>query len=201
MYGIKKITPASDTPITLAEAKTQCRLAAGINYHDDELQRLIDAVTEYAETRTARAILTSTWRWTLDRFPRSQRYFALPYPPLQSVSSITYIDTDGDSQTFDAANYRVDTDSEPGLVILKQGKSWPATVAEVATVTVTFVAGYASTPTALPKAAEHVKAGMLLRLEALWRRETNQHWQRQMDAAERIFESVHPGDELHAYSA
>ena len=74
-------------------------------------------------------------------------YFAgdairVPLPPLQSVTSITYIDTAGDSQTLAASKYTVDTSSEPARIVPSFSNDWPSTRAQIDAVTVRIVAGY-----------------------------------------------------------
>ena len=65
-------------------------------------------------------------------------------PPLRSITSITYRDEDGTAATFDAANYRVDTATEPGRVVLAPGADWPSVALDSSNpITVRFVAGYA----------------------------------------------------------
>jgi uncharacterized phiE125 gp8 family phage protein len=63
-------------------------------------------------------------------------------PPLQSVTSIKYIDEDGVQQTLDSSLYTVDKDSEPGWVFPAPGQSWPSTKAIQNAVRVRYVAGY-----------------------------------------------------------
>jgi len=64
-------------------------------------------------------------------------------PPLQSVTSITYKDAAGATQTFNAANYIVDTNTTPGRIVLASSASWPGvSLFPVPLITFTFVAGY-----------------------------------------------------------
>jgi hypothetical protein len=58
------------------------------------------------------------------------------------VIGVFYLDSAGVEQTFNAANYTVDTANEPGRVVLKSSASWP-TLPEIANaVRVRFRAGY-----------------------------------------------------------
>ena len=91
-----------------------------------------------------RALVTQTWTLKLDGFP-SCGYFDLPLPPLQSVTSITYLDSNGDSQTLAASKYRVlnaGANMHRGRIELEYGETWPSTYYVQQAVTVTFVAGY-----------------------------------------------------------
>lgn len=134
-------TAAANEPVSLAEAKLHCRVD-----HDDEdlyLQDLITAAREHVEQVVLnRALLTQTWELFLDRFP-GEGEIRLPLPPLQSVTGIYYT-PDGDvEQMFAAANYAVDTVSEPGRIVLQRDASWPGdTLSVVNGVRIEFVAGY-----------------------------------------------------------
>src|SRR5690606_36285460 len=77
---------------------------------------------------------------TLDRFPCGPIY--LPYPPLQSVSSIGYVDPQGVAQTVGVADYQVDINSEPGRLVPAYGTTWPSTQCVLGAVTIEYVAGY-----------------------------------------------------------
>jgi uncharacterized phiE125 gp8 family phage protein len=55
--------------------------------------------------------------------------------------------------TVSASDYLVDTVREPGRIVLKDGKSWPAdTLREVNGVVVRYVAGYGAEPKHVPEA-------------------------------------------------
>lgn len=147
--GLSLVTAPAEEPVTLAEAKVQCRVDADITADDALITALIVAARERAEHDTGRALVTQTRRYTLDRFPCWG--LKLPRPPLQSVESITYIDTVGAEQTLDAAEYRVITDRLTGLVAPVHGGEWPATRATENAVAVTYVAGYGAAA-AVPQA-------------------------------------------------
>lgn len=95
------------------------------------LQSLRDAAVAQTQEETRRKLLTHTVRLWLDRFPRlsDQTPFGtdlvLPFPPLQTVTEITYIDSEGTEQTIDPADYLVNAANEPGRVRLADGCQWP----------------------------------------------------------------------------
>lgn len=153
--SLKLIIPPAMEPITPQEAKSHLR----IDGNDDDMliSSLIAAAREYCETFQNRAYITQTWEMTLDSFP--QMPLKLPKPPLQSVDSIKYINQDGIETVFDAANYVVDTDSEPGRIALAPGVSWPnVTLKPIGGVKIRFTAGYGDA-SAVPKM---VKQAILL---------------------------------------
>lgn len=75
----------------------------------------------------------------------------MPLGPLQSVSSITYVDTDGVTQTLSSGAYVVDDKSERGWVVLASGEEWPSTYDVINAVTISFVAGYGDATTDVPE--------------------------------------------------
>jgi uncharacterized phiE125 gp8 family phage protein len=85
------------------------------------------------------------------------------YPPIDSVASVKYLDADLVEQTLAATDYLVDKDSEPGLVYLKPGKSWPSTASAKNAVRVRYTCGYGAG--ACPQA---VKQWMMLQIGAMY---------------------------------
>lgn len=98
----------------------------------------------------------------LDRFPPWE--ISVPKPTLQSVTSITYVDTDGATQTLPPSAYLVDSKSEPGRITPAYGLVWPTTRWQTGAVTIRFVAGYADSAS-VPAC---IKQWMLVRLGTLW---------------------------------
>lgn len=162
------MTAPTVEPISLAEAKMQCRITG-----DDEdalLSGMIGAVRASLDGRDGwfgRSITTQTWDLKLDEFPRPGAALALPLPPLQSVTSITYRDGDG-SHIWAAEEYAVIGVGawEGGSIVAAEGYSWPGTDGTAECVTVRFVAGYGgSSPVPEP-----IRAAMLLMVEDMYDR-------------------------------
>lgn len=126
-------------PVTVAECKAHMRVD-----HSDEdvlIEGLMKSAREWCETFTCRQFLTATYELSLDEFPCWE--VCLHLAPVQSVSSITYYDTEGTSRTLSSSNYIVDTKSEPGKVVPEYGLVWPVTrLGRPNAVTVTFLAGW-----------------------------------------------------------
>ena len=122
---------------------------------DPLLSALILAAREHVEAFTRRALVTQTWDLKLDGFPSVIR---VPRPPLQSITSISYIDSNGATQTWAAANYSVDTSSQPGRIEPAYGISYPTLRGVPNAVTIRFVAGYGAAA-AVPQS---VKQAILL---------------------------------------
>ena len=147
--GLRLTSPPAIEPVSLEEIKLHLRLDSGIT-EDALLSSLITAARQYCEGFQRRAYITQTWQMWLDRFPAIDNIY-LPWPPLQSVSSIKYYDTEGVESTLHDSNYYVDTNSQPGRLSLNYGKSWPTTALRPTNgVCVTFVCGYGDTAADVP---------------------------------------------------
>lgn len=114
---------------------------------DTYITDLITAAREYAEGVLNKALGSQKWILLLDDFPY-QDYIKLPYPPLQSVTSVTYIDSTGVSATMSASEsngYIVDTKSEPARLFLAYGNTWPSfTAYPYNAVQILYTCGYTS---------------------------------------------------------
>jgi uncharacterized phiE125 gp8 family phage protein len=156
--ALSLVTAPATEPLTLAEAKLHLRV--DINDENDLITALIVAAREYVETFTHRALITQTWDWTCDAFPCGDESVQLPKAPLVSVTSVSYIDGSGSTQTWAASNYTVDAPAGPwalgGRIIPGYNVFYPVTRSIENAVTVRFVAGYGAA-TAVPAS---IKAAM-----------------------------------------
>lgn len=127
-------------PITLTSAKAHAR----IDHDNDDayLQGLIAAAVGKAERYLRRRLVTQTWQYFLSDWP-SGDCIILPFGRLQSVTHVKYKDADGDQSTWSSANYIVDTDSDPGRVVLGYNESYPtAALYPSNPIEIQFVCGY-----------------------------------------------------------
>jgi uncharacterized phiE125 gp8 family phage protein len=124
----------------------------------DEEQAYIESIyvraaTDFVESLTGRQLITATYYGHLDAFPDG-RVITLPRPPLQSVTSIKYLDDSGVLLELSADLYTVDIPAGPkcsrGRIILDYGESWPATRDDPDAVTIEFVGGYGSSYASIP---------------------------------------------------
>lgn len=145
-WSLTETVAPSVEPITTAEAKTELRVEH--SEEDDLIDRKIKAARRMVEKITRRSLINTTFTLKLDAFPVEIR---TPRSPLSSVTSITHIDCDGNSQTVASSVYDVDTDTEPGRIFLKFDQSWPDTRTINNAVTVTFVAGFGSAASSVPE--------------------------------------------------
>lgn len=164
--------------LTLAQAKTHLR----VDFGDDDvyIQGLIDTalgVVDGRDGELGRALISQQWELRLDGFgwslwkpdwaanPRvNWGRIALPLPPLLTVDSVKYIDTDGVLQTLSASIYQVVTGGARRAELLPAyGLAWPAPRPEPDCVRITFTAGFGTTADKVPAA---IRQAMLLLIGA-----------------------------------
>ena len=176
-------TAAASEPLTIPEVMAHCRI--DVNNDDSLLPILISSARAAAEQQLHRYLITQTLDAYFDGFPRyscnNQRYYTDGYPsfltdgqshsnylillpPLQSVTSISYVDDNGATQTLAADQYLVDSKSTPARITPAYGVSWPTTRIQNGAVIVRFVAGY-GTASSVPAC---VKNWMLIRIKTLY---------------------------------
>jgi len=161
---ISLITPPAVTAVSLDEAKEHLRVSQ--NSHDALITDLLAAAIGRLDGRRGvlgRALITQQWSWRIDRFPIGCMSIAVPFPPLQSVQSITYLDEGGVAQTLESAKYTVVTDEEPGLIQLALDEVWPATQDVPGAITIAFTAGYGADPSDVPASIRSAIKMMILR--------------------------------------
>lgn len=160
------VTTSSDSPIVSVSD-----MAAFLKLDDDSadnalLASYIEVATEAVKNFTNRAIKTETLTYTSDGFSAKDGdealiamgpgvhtgsrsyilggydYIDLPFPPLQSITSITTYDTANSGTVFSSASYSTDTTG--GRVYLNSGYSWPTDLRDHNAVEIIYVAGYGS---------------------------------------------------------
>lgn len=151
MSLVRTVAP-TDEPLSQTQAKDQLKIETSVTADDTYIDDCISDAVNDIEELTERALIDQTWEWKLDCFPIGHEPFRVPRPPLSSVTSIAYLDSDGASQTLATSVYEVDTASDPGRIALKFEQVWPIVRSGdvIDVVTVTFVAGYGSSETAMP---------------------------------------------------
>jgi uncharacterized phiE125 gp8 family phage protein len=172
---LKIFTPAAEEPITVEEARQYLRVTS--TSENSLIQGLIIAAREHAETFTRRRFVTQTWESILDGFPAFCA--EIPNAPLQSVTSITYIDTAGNPQILAPTEYEVDTKAAPGRIVPAYGKVWPPTRSQLNAVTIRFVCGYGAAA-AVPFS---IKVALQLLVQYFEQRDADEKLK---DAAERV---------------
>lgn len=144
---LRVVTAPALEPVALEQAKEHLRV--DIANDDLLIGSLITTARQALEQELGRALITQTFDYVLDEFP-ADGVIRLPRGPLQSVTSLTYIDSAGASQVWASSNYVVDLYSDPPRLSLAPNKSWPTLQDRIAAVTVRCVAGYGLTPASVP---------------------------------------------------
>lgn len=119
--------------VSLSDVKNQLRITTTAD--DDSLRLFIAACRRYVEHFLGKTLVTSTWEWKVDCFSSCM---VMPMGPVQSITSIQYVDANGDTQTLSSSNYQFD---KRGRLKPAYGLSWPSTRSQFDAVTVTYVAG------------------------------------------------------------
>lgn len=144
------VTAPAVEPITLAEAKRHLKVE--VDDDNDLIRGLSIAAREYAETFTGRKFITQTW----DEKPCGFHWgpIVLPFAPVSSVTSITYLDQAGVSRTWSSALYRTLLPTGPqaqrGRIEPVYGESYPATYPVLEPVAIRFVCGYGASGASVP---------------------------------------------------
>jgi len=155
------ITQPAAEPVTLAEARTQTRVDQ--TTEDSYLTALITVARQLTENATSRSLISQTRSLVLDGFPPC---IHLPHGPVQSVTSIIYIDSAGASQTLPGALYQTDLTSVIPRIVVAPGQSWPTVQTQrLNPVTVRYVAGFGSAGADVPSP---LRQAMLLLISHLY---------------------------------
>ena len=130
------------SPVTIEDARLHLDLDD--NYYDSQLDILIDVARRRIEQDTRRSLITQTHVLSMDTFP-SNGIIELPTAPVQSVTSVTYVDTNDATQTLSASTYSVDSNNTPSRIVINDDESFPTVRAHYDDIKVTYVSGYGST--------------------------------------------------------
>ncbi len=144
---IRTVEPdPANSVVTLDDAKLHARVSG--SDEDPLIQGLISAATSYTENYQWSQLITATHVMRLERF-RSP--IELWPNPVQSVTSVAYVDTAGATQTLvNPTNYTTDVYSKPARVIPAYSTWWPATRGYVNDVTITYQTGFGDTSPSVP---------------------------------------------------
>lgn len=108
------ITAPASEPISLNEAKLHLRVSNTLE--DSVITNLIIVARQWVENYTWRPLITQTIDVVFDTLESKE--LIINKSPIQSVTSIKYIDQDGTEQTLDTNKYVVDLLGQPGRIKL-----------------------------------------------------------------------------------
>jgi uncharacterized phiE125 gp8 family phage protein len=149
--ALKVIIPPAAV-LTLEQLRRHCKIDPpdSANEADDDLEAALAAAHAYAQHYCGVSIGSQTLELALDEFPNGG--IQLPQGPVTSVTSVTYVDTTGDTQTVSSGAYSLDDYSNPPWLLPAAGTDWPATYAAANAVKVRYVAGAATIDGAVAQA-------------------------------------------------
>ena len=102
-WTLTRTSSPSGLAVSLQEAKNHLRVSG--TSQDDEITLLIEASTEKLERDINRGIISATWQQAMSSFPSDAGMINLMMGMDTSVSSITYVDSDGVTQTLDSSQW------------------------------------------------------------------------------------------------
>lgn len=147
-HRVQLATPPTEPVLELDRVKQHLGVA-----HDDDddlIALYLDAATAAVEGPSGIGIplRSATYKLTLDAFPCG--CITIPLRPVTAVTSVSYKDTAGVTQTLAPAAYVADIAT--GTISRAIGGSWPSTAVLPGSVTVTFTAGFETIPADLQAA-------------------------------------------------
>jgi uncharacterized phiE125 gp8 family phage protein len=158
MSSLTLVAGSTVEPVSLAEAKAQCRVTA--SDEDGLIAGYLLAARSYCEDYVRRSFATVTRQLTLDgnwptvfdqcNVSRHTR-IVLPRPPAQSIVSVAYVDTTGTPQTLASNQYQFSTGDICGYIDQAYGVIWPTVRQQPDAITVQWIAGYGANPSNLPE--------------------------------------------------
>ncbi len=151
--------PATE-PITVDEAKAHLRVDD--TAEDILITSLVLTSRLHIESALGLAMITQNWRLLLDKWPRDRRVH-FPLRPVQTVSEVRVLASDGTPTVVSSDNYIVDVASTPARLVPQQ-TGWPAPGRPANGIEIDFVAGFGTNSTDVPAPLRHA----LLLLVAHW---------------------------------
>jgi uncharacterized phiE125 gp8 family phage protein len=148
-------------PVSLAEAKAHLRVDG--TAEDPLIQSLVITSRLHIEAALGLALITQSWSYFLDRWPRGGRV-TLPLRPVVAIAGIRVWDVGGGSRTLDPADFFLDGQGLPPRLAPLDAAALAAPTRPVNGVEIAFTAGFGPAPADVPAPIRHA----LLLLVAHW---------------------------------
>jgi uncharacterized phiE125 gp8 family phage protein len=155
--NLRPVTPASAEPVSVDEARQQCKVDPTLDGNspptyshpdDDLIQTLITAAREHVENFTNTTCTDATYEYRCAGFGGC---IMLPRGPVDSVTSVKYLDENEQEQTLAEAVWYLDDNPWAPSIGLRKNQVWPVTYRRADAVRVVFSGGFNS-PSTVPKA-------------------------------------------------
>ena len=98
-WTLTRTSSQNGQAVSLDEAKSHLRVSG--NDQDEYIELLVEASTEKFERDINRGVVAATWLQSMYAFPAKGEPIQLMMGMANGVSSVVYIDTDGNEQTLD----------------------------------------------------------------------------------------------------
>src|SRR5690348_12085488 len=122
--GLVLTTPPAAEPVTLSVSKNHLRVDTDLTADDALITSFLSAAREEAEAYTGASIVTQTWTATFNGFPDWRRPLRLARGPVRSITSISYVDPSGATQTLSSSVYSLNSRERSDVVGIKAGNEW-----------------------------------------------------------------------------
>lgn len=166
-YRAHQVTvPNTELPVTLDTARAHLR-NEDQRYDDDYIVGIIRAACAMVEKQYGLALLTQTVKQYHQAFPcAASAPLLLRIAPLINVTSIEYVDSAGDTQTWNNTEYAAGHYNQTAFIIPKTNFTWPTGLANTPNaVTITYTAGFGTKASNIPN---DIRSALLLIIGALY---------------------------------
>lgn len=153
--------------VAACEFSSEIVVNAATLANEDLLTALITAARQHAEDVLGRKLITQTLDYYLQAWP-DRDFIRLPFGNLQSITSVSWKDTDGVETTLaEGADYLEELNGEEcGRVVLPYGVSWPSGALYPSNpIKIRYVCGYGDEAADVPQI---IRAAIKLILADLW---------------------------------
>lgn len=167
-YSITVITDPSEEPVTTAEAKAQANIDANLGDDDTLLNSFIKAARRAAEKYTGKTFIDTIYELRINQFPVNDGKIFFPRFPVSAIktSEFKYVDTDGNIQVWDTANFTLFDKPVRPYVMNAFEVSYPDTRNTPEAVRIQFTAGYGATGANVPGT---IKQAILIAVSHMYR--------------------------------
>jgi len=139
-YFLTKVAGAVALPVSVDDCKADSKVE-----HDDEddlIESYILAACALVGGKSGivgKVLTAETWDLKLSAFSSC---IVLPLSPVQSITSISYFDSDNQVQTLNVNDFYLYGDEDGAFIEPKTGVVWPSVYARRDAITIRFVAGF-----------------------------------------------------------
>jgi hypothetical protein len=166
---LELVTPPATEPVSRDEAKAHARIE--VSADDDLIDAYIAAARQMVEQFTGRALITQTWKLTLDCWPGAKAddwwdgaregaismlegsEIELCKAPFRAITSVNTYDESNNATLWASSNYYAAPQAGGfGRLVKVYGSTWPTLVRDKAAIAIAFTAGYGANASDVPMA-------------------------------------------------